>query len=362
MHQAGTAMNRRKTKWPNVGNVFLKIAARNLMRARKAVSKAALAQAADISKAAAHMLSGVVSPAPAPGIRGSGRWLEGRWGLGPLMQRDYRLFIPPGVSATRPAPLLLLLHGCGQDSASFAACTGAAAIARAERCVVLLPEQSSQANAQRCWNWFRTEARVTVEAMLLMAIVEHVCMLRPVRRDRVFALGISAGGTMALTLALRFPERFAAVGTHSGIVPHSAVNALQVTQAMRGRRAPDTQGRRLRLAGRRLPPLIVLHGDADHVVAFDNAPASVALWLDLLPHDPPKPARTRYVQRGARRSHTISDWKLAARPYVRLVRIAGLGHAWSGGARKQAFSDPSGPDALKIALRFFTDSTTIRGA
>ena len=307
------------------------------------------------------MLSGVVSPAPAPGVRGSGRWLEGRWGLGPHMLRDYRLFIPPGVSATRPAPLMVLLHGCGQDSASFAACTRAAAIARVARCMMLLPEQSSHANAQRCWNWFRGEVNVAAEAMLLMAILEHVCLLYPVRRDRVFALGISAGGSMALTLALRFPERFAAVGTHSGAVPHSAVNAVQAAQAMRGHRDPDTEGRRLRLAGRRLPPLIVLHGDADPVVAFDNAPASVSLWLDLLPqHDAPKPARIRQVQRGARRAHTISDWKLHARPYVRLVRIAELGHAWSGGAPKQAFSDPSGPDALKIAMRFFTDSTAIR--
>ena len=229
------------------------------------------------------MLSGVVSPAPAPGVRGSGRWLEGRWGLGPHMLRDYRLFIPPGVSATRPAPLMVLLHGCGQDSASFAACTRAAAIARVARCMMLLPEQSSHANAQRCWNWFRGEVNVAAEAMLLMAILEHVCLLYPVRRDRVFALGISAGGSMALTLALRFPERFAAVGTHSGAVPHSAVNAVQAAQAMRGHRDPDTEGRRLRLAGRRLPPLIVLHGDADPVVAFDNAPASVSLWLDLLP-------------------------------------------------------------------------------
>ena len=193
------------------------------------------------------------------------------------MLRDYRLFIPHGVSATRPAPLWLLLHGCGQDSASFAASTRAAAIARSARCIMLLPEQSSRANAQRCWNWFRGEVHVAAESMLLMAILEHVCLLYPVRRDRVFALGISAGGSMALTLALRFPDRFAAVGTHSGAVPHSAVNAVQATQAMRGHRDPDTEGRRLRLAGRRLPPLIVLHGDADRVVAFDNAEASVAL-------------------------------------------------------------------------------------
>jgi poly(3-hydroxybutyrate) depolymerase len=165
---------------------------------------------------------------------------------------------------------------------------------------------------------------------------------------------------MALTLALHFPERFAAVGTHSGVAPHSARNALQAAQSMRGRRDPDARMLRLRLAGRQLPPLIVLHGDADSMVAFDNASASAALWMDLLPNDPPKPVRVRQIQRGTRRSHTISDWKLSGRPYIRVVRIAGLGHAWSGGAPRQAFSDPSGPNALKIALRFFSDSTSRR--
>jgi poly(3-hydroxybutyrate) depolymerase len=357
--QKGCAMRRRKTIWLSVWNAFSRTAARNSKQVRKTVSKAAFAHAADVSKVARRVRSGVVSPAPALGARGRGRWEQGRWGLGPLVLRDYRLFIPPGVSASRPAPLLVLLHGCGQDSASFAASTRVAAIARAERCVVLLPEQCSLANAQRCWNWFRAEARVAAEAMLLMAIIEHVSMLYPVRRDRVFALGISAGGAMALTVALRFPERFAAVGTHSGPVPHSAVNALQVVPAMHGHRAPDKEALRLRLAGRRLPPLLVLHGDADHVVLFDNAWASARLWLDLLPQGHALTCRTREVQRGARRPHSISDWKLAAQPYVRLVRIAGLGHAWSGGAPKQAFSDPSGPDALKIALRFFADSTSI---
>jgi poly(3-hydroxybutyrate) depolymerase len=325
----GRAVSRRRPIWLGVWNAFSRTAARSSKQVHKAVSKAAFAYAADVSKVARRALSGVVSPAPALGARGRGRWEQGRWGLGPLVLRDYRLFIPPGVSASRPAPLLVLLHGCGQDSASFAASTRVAAIARAERCVVL------------------------------MSIIERVSKFYPVRRDQVFALGISAGGAMALTVALRFPESFAGVGTHSGPVPHSALNALQVVPAMHGHRAPDKAVLRLRLAGRRLPPLLVMHGDADHVVPFDNARASAQLWLDLLPQDHALTCRTREVQRGARRPHSISDWKLAAQSYVRLVRIAGLGHAWSGGAPKQAFSDPSGPDALKIALRFFADSTTI---
>jgi len=46
---------------------------------------------------------------------------------------------------------------------------------------------------------------------------------------------------------------------------------------------------------------------------------------------------------------------------VRLLEVAGLGHAWSGGAAGQAFSDPAGPDALRLAWQFFSLSRE-RGA
>jgi poly(3-hydroxybutyrate) depolymerase len=217
---------------------------------------------------------------------------------------------------------------------------------------VLLPEQSAEANPQRCWNWFRPEAVVALETGILMAMVDHLCAAHPLRRDRVYALGLSAGGAMAMSLALRYPERLVAVGTHSGAVPYSASTPLQAGQAMRGLREPRLAALHQRLAGRPLPPLIIIHGEADHGVAPANAQASAELWLDLAV-SPVKDGPARTVQHGARHPHHIRDWTRAGRPYVRLVYISHLGHAWSGGTRRQAFSDPHGPDALKLAWRFF---------
>lgn len=356
-------MTRRKSSGSKLWSTLGKIAARNMRRAQRTVTKSAIKtavrQGEAMSKATQRVLSGVVSPVPAPAGRGGGRWEEGSWGLGPLVQRRYRLFIPPGVSASRPAPMLVLLHGCGQDTASFAACTRAAVVARSAGCVVLMPEQSSHANAQRCWNWFGASARVAAEASLLMAIVEHVCQQRPIRRDRVFALGLSAGGAMAQILGLRYPDRFAAVGSHSGAVPLSASNAAQAARVMQGKGHPDVAAARLQLTGRRPPPLLLLHGDADHVVHFDNALASAALWQQLLPQAPVL-AAPRRGQRGQRRPFSVYAWSSERQPYVRLVRIEGLGHAWSGGPSSQAFADPSGPDALRIAWQFFMQCLAAR--
>ena len=99
-----------------------------------------------------------------------------------------------------------------------------------------------------------------------------------------------------------------------------------------------------------------MHGDEDAVVSYDNATATAAMWLDLVPHGvhAPAPLPPKRVRRGTRREMDVLDWQSGARPYLRLVKVEGLRHAWSGGAPGQAFADPAGPDALKIALRFFS--------
>lgn len=350
-------MGRKRSKPVSIWTALSDATTRSATRLQRAVARsmvnAAVEQANAASRAARKALTGVASPTATPTSRGSGRWESGQGGLGPALMRRYLVFVPAGVTPSRPAPLLLLLHGCKQDAASFAATTRAAALARAERCIVLLPEQSLHANPYRCWNWFRSDTQVAGESAILMALTEQVSRRYPVRRERRYVMGLSAGASMALTLVLQFPERFAAVGAHSGAVPHSASNALQGRLAMRGDREPDLASLRLRLAGGRLPPLIVLHGDDDAVVSIDNAAATTQLWLDLLPGEMPQPGPTRTLQRGARRAFAQTDWMLGSTCHVRQIRIAGLGHAWSGGAARQAFSDPGGPDALTLAWRFF---------
>lgn len=346
-------MSRRRGQWIGAWFDLARTTTRVSGRIHGAAVKATAKRARPVLvKAATSLLTGVATPTSAPGTRGGGKWEDGRWGLGPLAMRRYRLYLPPGVR--RPMPLLVLLHGCGQDSASFAAVTRAAANARAGGYAVLLPEQAQEANPNRCWNWFGRTAVVATETAILMSIVERVCQAHPIRRNKVFALGLSAGGAMALTLALRYPDGFAAIGTHSGAVPHSASSALEAGQTMRGRRTADLISLRQRLSGRRLPPLLVIHGESDRSVAPENADSSTALWLDLLAPDNARRGPSRLARRGARHAYSVTDWKRDGKVCVRLIRIAGLAHAWSGGAAKQAFSDPNGPDASRLAWRFFT--------
>ncbi|HRM68436.1 MAG TPA: PHB depolymerase family esterase, partial [Thauera phenylacetica] len=129
-------------------------------------------------------------------------------------------------------PLLVMLHGCGQNAAAFARSTRMDRLASRERFLVLYPEQDLAANPQGCWNWYDTRShRAEAEAATLIAAIDQACLLYPVDRGAVAVAGLSAGASMAALLAVRWPERFCAVAMHAGVAPGAARSAAGATPA-----------------------------------------------------------------------------------------------------------------------------------
>ncbi|MEO5697729.1 MAG: PHB depolymerase family esterase [Burkholderiaceae bacterium] len=272
-------------------------------------------------------------------------WVDGV-AVGPAGARRFRLWKPPGSTASASLPLLVMLHGCHQDAAGFARSTRMHALAAREGFLVLYPEQDRLANAQRCWNWFETRSgRAHTEAATILAAIDQVCARHGADPARVAIAGLSAGASMAALLAARHPERFQAVAMHSGVAPGAAHSTATALGAMRGQRSPVP----LKPADATLPALLVIQGDADHIVRASNGRAAAQLWADALGA---KPGAARLVQRGARRAATITDFKCGPRIVASLCEIAGLGHAWSGGAAGQPYSDEKGPDASRMIWSF----------
>ena len=58
------------------------------------------------------------------------------------------------------------------------------------------------------------------------------------------------------------------------------------------------------------------------------------------------------MQRGQRYPMTVTDFKAGRQVAATLVLVDGLAHAWSGGAARQPFSDPRGPDASRLLWAF----------
>ena len=280
---------------------------------------------------------------------GSGTWTPGV-ALGAAGARRFRLYRPPHIRIGERLPLMVMLHGCGQDAKSFAMSTRMNRIAARERFLVLYPEQDRVANAQGCWNWFdTTSGRAYGEAALIMKAIDQVCLLYPADRARVAVAGLSAGASMAALLVTRHPERFKAVVMHSGIPPGTAHSTLSALGAMQGHRATMPLMTTAVSMATSWPPLLVIHGGMDPVVSANNGHAAVQVWADAAGA---RASAIRNVQRGNRYAMTVTDFKRKGSTVAKLVEVAQLGHAWSGGAASRPFSDHQGPDASRMAWAF----------
>ena len=337
-------------------------------RAAEAASKPVRAKAVSKLRAAPRKNAGAKVPSTARAPRPAGKPvpLRGEWisgvAPGPAGARRFHAYVPTGL-ALRPGeklPLLVMLHGCGQTGRDIAAVSRMNRLAARHRFVVLYPEQERVANAQGCWNWFeRRNGRAEAEAATLLAAVDKVARRLPVDLARVAVAGLSAGASMAVLMAALFPHRFCAVAMHSGVAPGTAESAATALAAMHGRREahwPDLPAATAAAspvlpvgAPAVLPPLLIVHGDADGVVSVRNAAATAQLWAGALGA---RAGAVRTLQRGQRYPMRVTEFKARGRTVVALREVVGLAHAWSGGAAQRPYSDPAGPDASALIWAF----------
>jgi poly(hydroxyalkanoate) depolymerase family esterase len=265
--------------------------------------------------------------------------------VGMEMGLRFRVYRPPAPVPGERLPLLVMLHGCGQDGQELAASTAMNRIAARKRFVVLYPEQSSL-NAHRCWHWYDTRTgRAQREAFAIDAVISQVCREQGVDPERIAVAGLSAGAGMAALLATLIPERFRAVVMHSGIVPGVADSLVSALRAMSGARV----GAGAHAPAPALPALLVIHGDQDRIVHLDNAGEAVHWWATQGGAGPGLPRRE---QRGGRYPVTVTEYRAQGSICAILCQVHGLGHAWSGGTGGRDFSDPQGPDASRMIWAF----------
>lgn len=273
----------------------------------------------------------------------------------------YRLFRPSGADtetqSTAPLPLLVLLHGCKQDAADFAQGTAMNELAEQKKCIVLYPEQRSEANSMRCWNWFETahQERQAGEPGMIAALTRQVIQGHDADPARVYIAGLSAGGAMAAVVAELYPELFAAVGVHSGIPTGAASNVVSAFSAMR------RGARRTTLAQENdgVMPTIVFHGSADQTVHPDNggqiADAAFAamdasgLALEKTQRTEESASSMDDSRSALRTLYSAADGK----SWIEHWSVGSGPHAWSGGSATGSFTDPQGPDASLAMIEFF---------
>jgi poly(hydroxyalkanoate) depolymerase family esterase len=300
-----------------------------------------------------------------------GRWLAAQHVASPAIGQltgqsmRYWLYLPEHVPETalkNGLPLIVMLHGCHQTATQFATGTRMNRLAEQKGYAVLYPQQSVSTHAHRCWRWYdHSTQQGGGDTGLIASLIGKVCDGYPIDRRRVYICGISAGAGMANIVALNHPELIAAVGLHSGPAyggGHSTVGALRVMQHGAGPQAASAiREILLRRPGFPLMPTILIQGEGDTVVRPVNQAQLVqqSLLLNRLPPGTQVTVVERAAKRGgSRNAHEIRDYRAGRKVLLRVARIAGLAHAWSGGDAALSYNAKAGPDASKMMVDFFS--------
>lgn len=216
------------------------------------------------------------------------------------LNRTYRLFVPSSY-AENPTPLLLALHGNGNDANQYASLTQLETKAEEEGFLLVFPQATNG-----IWNAGFSKKSVGVDDVgFLAALVDKLAADYPVDTDRVYSTGTSGGGMMTYRLACDAPELLAAIAPMS--------STMTVTCA------PD------------LPVSVLhIHGLADNTIPYEGNPAKefpplpevAAQWSAF---DGCNSTPTVTTEGPA----TISEWSNCdSGTIVRLYAVAGMGHEY----------------------------------
>ena len=287
--------------------------------------------------------------------------------------RTYKLYIPSAFHG-QTLPLVVMLHGCNQNPDDFAIGTRMNIFAEESQCFVVYPAQARSANGSNCWNWFKTtdQQRDLGEPSIIAGITRQIISTYPVDKRRVYVAGLSAGGAMAGTMGMAYPDLYAAVGVHSGL-PHAIAHDLpSALAAMHGGAVPS-QSQYIGSQGtgrcRHAVPTIVFHGDRDTKVHPCNGDKVTAQWTathiqgsaNTKTEASPRVSVQRSQVPGGhaytRATHLDGNGKIIVEQW----RIHGAGHAWSGGSPRGSYTDPRGPDATREMMRFFYEHPAREG-
>jgi polyhydroxybutyrate depolymerase len=192
----------------------------------------------------------VYAPVPeAPRL--SGNLIKGSVEVGGL-KRTYLTYVPQGL--TKEAPLVVVMHGSGQNSAQMRRATGYGfeRVADEQGFAVVYPD-----GYEGYWNACNVVGDYSANKLniddvgFLTTMVDKLVTEIGIDRGRAFAAGVSRGGHMAFRLALEAPSRFRAVAAVAANVP-----------------APDNF--KCKPLGQGTSSVMIMNGTKDPVNPFDG--------------------------------------------------------------------------------------------
>ena len=221
--------------------------------------------------------------------------------------REYLLYVPRSYDRSKPAPLVISMHGAGGWPVQQMNLSAWNRVAEREGLIVVYPSGLGGAGP-RVWR--------AGDVRFISDLIDKLQASYNIDPDRIYANGFSNGGGMAFVLSCRLSDRIAAVGM---------VGAAQTFPWSWCRDA-------------RAVPMIAFHGTADPMALYGGGQS----WVAPAPFPPvtawtanwarrnrcgPSPVESAPAADVVRREYT----NCADGASVVLYTFRGGGHTWPGG-------------------------------
>ena len=282
------------------------------------------------------------------------------------MNQQYLRYVPSTYQKGTNVPLIVALHGCTQTAQQFATSTKLNKMAEKYNFIVIYPMQATTRQIYMCWNFYWATSRTATEPQMVANMVSQVKSQYSIDSSKVYVVGFSAGGALAASLALLYPDVFAAASITSGLM-HNSSNMYTSTTAMlsgsanspvnTGRSAYSSAGSRAHVI-----PIIVFHGLTDSTVNVVNSyqiMCQFAAFNDLADdgeynrsirgESDVQETTSNYIHY----KHYDSNGKIVMERYV-VSELAGIyAHVWNGGDGVSYNNAASAIDETQLIMDFF---------
>ena len=253
-------------------------------------------------------------------------------------QREYLVYVPDSYVSTRPAPLVISLHGAGLWGAAQMEVSQWNEIADREGLIVVYPSGAA-GDGPRSWDADDDPGR---DVTFIADLIDALAAQYNIDPARIYANGLSNGAGMSFVLSCTLSDRIAAVGLVAAahLVPFSWCTDPRPV------------------------PMIAFHGTADRFTAYNGGKSWVApnpfpdipTWTaDWARRNRCDPTPVEAAAAGGVRRHYAN---CANRADVVLYTVLGGGHTWPGGGPlPEWFVGPTNSDidATHLMWEFFRD-------
>ena len=257
------------------------------------------------------------------------------------VKRKYLLHVPKSYDPTRPAALVISIHGYGEWPAHQMQQSSWNSLADQYGFIVVYPSGLGLPKRWRIGGIPNRPSDPQPEVTFISDLIDSLSSRYNIDPTRVYANGFSNGGGLSFVLSCRLPERIAAIGSVGGAYLYPWEECQPA----------------------RPVPAILFHGTADPIVPYQGGP-SRAFPL-------PFPSVPEWVEAQARRHGcTSAPQALPAEGMVSGVRyedctsgtevvfytITGGGHIWPGGKPLPKFivgQHSADIDATRVMWDFF---------